>query len=58
MRSSSTHLFIHPRKLTGKWWTKALHNDGARNALTMSLKTAVGATIIALVFGLLFKIIK
>lgn len=48
-RSSS--LTWPPTGLTTKWWTKALHNPGARDALMMSLKTAVVATLIALVLG-------
>lgn len=49
--NTSSSLAWPPKGITGTWWTKALHNDGARNALTMSLKTAVGATIIALLLG-------
>ncbi len=49
--NTSSSLAWPPQGITGKWWAKALHNDGARNALTMSLKTAVGATIIALLLG-------
>ncbi|MEI7619427.1 MAG: ABC transporter permease [Actinomycetota bacterium] len=48
-RSSS--LTWPPTGFTTKWWAKALHNPGARDALFMSLKTAVVATLIALVLG-------
>ena len=37
--------------LTLKWWDKALHNPGARDALLTSLKAATGATLAALVLG-------
>jgi putative spermidine/putrescine transport system permease protein len=36
-----------------KWWQAAMHSTGARDALFVSLKTALGATVIALVLGLL-----
>ncbi len=49
--NTSSSLAWPPKGITAKWWTKALHNEGALNALTMSLKTAVGATIIALLLG-------
>lgn len=39
--------------LTLKWFGKAIHNEGAREALTVSLKAGLGATVIALVLGTL-----
>jgi len=49
--NTSASLAWPPKGFTGKWWTKAIDNDGARDALVMSLKTAVGATILALLLG-------
>ncbi|MGZ4762431.1 MAG: ABC transporter permease [Ilumatobacteraceae bacterium] len=45
-----------PKGVTLRWWRSALHSSGARNALFVSLKTATGATAIALVLGLLAAI--
>jgi putative spermidine/putrescine transport system permease protein len=42
-----------PKGVTLHWWRLALHSTGARDALIVSLKTAVGATAIAVVLGLL-----
>jgi putative spermidine/putrescine transport system permease protein len=42
-----------PEGFTLHWWDVALHNPGARDALVTSLKTAAGATVIALVLGTL-----
>jgi putative spermidine/putrescine transport system permease protein len=39
--------------LTLEWFGKAINNPGARDALLMSLKAAVGATAIALLLGTL-----
>jgi putative spermidine/putrescine transport system permease protein len=39
--------------LTLEWFDRALHNPGARDALVLSLKAALGATILALVLGTL-----
>jgi putative spermidine/putrescine transport system permease protein len=39
--------------LTLEWFDRALHNPGARDALMLSVKAAVGATILALVLGTL-----
>ncbi len=39
--------------LTLKWFGKAIHNEGAREALTVSLKAGLGATAIALILGTL-----
>jgi len=39
--------------LTLDWWGKALENQGARDALWMSVKAGLGATAIALVLGTL-----
>jgi putative spermidine/putrescine transport system permease protein len=39
--------------LTLEWFERAINNPGARDALWMSLKAAVGATLIALVLGTL-----
>ncbi len=47
----SASLAWPPTGFTLKWWNKAIHNDGARNALLMSMKTAVMATVIALLLG-------
>jgi len=40
-----------PEGFTLDWWRKAWHNTGARDALLVSLRTAVGATIIAVLLG-------
>lgn len=40
-----------PAGLTTKWWSRALANDGAREALWTSVKVGLGATAIALVLG-------
>jgi putative spermidine/putrescine transport system permease protein len=42
-----------PKGFTLRWWRAAAHSSGARDALLVSLKTACGATAIALVLGLL-----
>jgi putative spermidine/putrescine transport system permease protein len=42
-----------PKGFTLKWWQAAMHSTGARDALVVSLKTAAGATVIAIVLGLL-----
>jgi len=42
-----------PKGFTLHWWRVAAHSSGARDALVVSLKTAIGATAIALVLGLL-----
>jgi putative spermidine/putrescine transport system permease protein len=39
--------------LTLEWFDRALHNPGVRDALVLSLKAAVGATLLALVLGTL-----
>jgi putative spermidine/putrescine transport system permease protein len=39
--------------VTLEWFDRALHNPGARDALALSLKAAVGATLLALVLGTL-----
>jgi putative spermidine/putrescine transport system permease protein len=39
--------------LTLEWFDRALHNPGARDALALSLKAAVGATLLALLLGTL-----
>ena len=39
--------------LTLNWFSRALDNTGARDALWMSLKAALGATVLALVLGTL-----
>src|SRR5919205_3069235 len=39
--------------VTTEWFTKAFHNPGLRDALFMSLKAGVGATLIALLLGTL-----
>jgi putative spermidine/putrescine transport system permease protein len=49
--NTSSSLAWPPAGFTGKWWSRALDNEGARNALTMSVKTAIGATLIALLLG-------
>ena len=45
-----------PKGFTLRWWRSAWHSSGARDALLVSLKTATGATAIALVLGLLAAI--
>jgi putative spermidine/putrescine transport system permease protein len=47
----SASLSWPPKSFTFKWWGKALHNEGARDALVNSLKVATGATLVALVLG-------
>ncbi len=42
-----------PKGFTLHWWQSAMHSTGARDALFASLKTATGATAVALVLGLL-----
>ena len=39
--------------LTLEWFDRALHNPGVRDALMLSLKAALGATLLALVLGTL-----
>jgi len=39
--------------LTLEWFDRALHNPGVRDALMLSVKAALGATILALVLGTL-----
>jgi putative spermidine/putrescine transport system permease protein len=39
--------------VTFEWFTRAFHNPGLRDALLMSLKAGVGATLLALVLGTL-----
>src|ERR671932_2748651 len=39
--------------VTTEWFTKAFHNPGFRDALLMSLKAGLGATLIALALGTL-----
>jgi putative spermidine/putrescine transport system permease protein len=39
--------------VTLEWFDRALHNPGARDALVLSLKAALGATLVALVLGTL-----
>jgi putative spermidine/putrescine transport system permease protein len=40
-----------PEEYTLHWWSEAIDNEGARNALIESLKVAAIATLIALVLG-------
>ncbi|GAA1814777.1 ABC transporter permease [Actinomadura chokoriensis] len=40
-----------PPGFTGRWWSRALDNEGARQAVLTSLKAGLGATAIALVLG-------
>jgi putative spermidine/putrescine transport system permease protein len=40
-----------PSGLTFEWWTRTWHNEGAREALTTSVKAGLGATAVALVLG-------
>jgi putative spermidine/putrescine transport system permease protein len=42
-----------PPGLTLEWWGKALENDGARSALTYSLKVGLLATALAMLLGTL-----
>jgi putative spermidine/putrescine transport system permease protein len=42
-----------PKGFTLRWWRAAMHSTGARDALLVSLKTAAGATVIAIILGLL-----
>jgi putative spermidine/putrescine transport system permease protein len=49
--NTSSSLAWPPKGFTLHWWSKALDNEGARDALVMSIKTAIGATAIALLLG-------
>jgi putative spermidine/putrescine transport system permease protein len=49
--NTASSLAWPPAGFTLKWWGKAIDNEGARNALWMSVRTAIGATAIALVLG-------
>ncbi|CAB4880286.1 unannotated protein [freshwater metagenome] len=49
--NTSSSLAWPPKGLTLHWWGKAVQNQGARDALLMSIKTAVFATVIALLLG-------
>ena len=49
--NTSTVLAWPPKGVTLHWWRLALDNEGARHALYVSLRTAAGATSIALVLG-------
>jgi putative spermidine/putrescine transport system permease protein len=49
--NTSASLAWPPKGFTVSWWTKAWHNEGARDALWMSLRTAAGATTVALILG-------
>ncbi|AEW99149.1 ABC transporter permease [Streptantibioticus cattleyicolor] len=40
-----------PSGLTGRWWVRALHSEGAREALLTSVRAGLGATGVALVLG-------
>jgi putative spermidine/putrescine transport system permease protein len=40
-----------PPRWTTDWWVRAWHNAGARDALLTSVKTGLGATVVALVLG-------
>ena len=51
--NDSTSLAWPPRSFTTKWWTRAFHNVGARDALWNSLQVAAVATVLALVLGTL-----
>ena len=42
-----------PSGFTMHWWTSAFHSEGARHSLWVSVQTATGATIIALLLGTL-----
>ena len=49
--NTSASLAWPPSGFTLDWWHKAFHNQGARDAFVMSLRTALVATAIALVLG-------
>lgn len=49
--NSSASLAWPPKGFTTRWWSRAFQNDGAREALLVSLKTATGATLVALLLG-------
>ena len=51
--NSNASLAWPPKALTFRWWIRAFHNEGARDALVVSMKVAVGAMIVALVLGTL-----
>jgi putative spermidine/putrescine transport system permease protein len=49
--NDSPSLAWPPSGVTLRWWTKAFHNQGVRDALGNSLIVAAGATAVALVLG-------
>lgn len=49
--NSASSFSFPPEGLTVSWWSAALRNAGARSALVGSIRTAAGATLIALVLG-------
>jgi putative spermidine/putrescine transport system permease protein len=42
-----------PKSLTLQWWSKALHNAGAFDALRTSIEVGLAATVVALLLGTL-----
>jgi putative spermidine/putrescine transport system permease protein len=40
-----------PSGFTGRWWSQALDNEGARQAVLTSVKAGLGATALALLLG-------
>jgi putative spermidine/putrescine transport system permease protein len=51
--NTATSLSFPPKGVTLKWWSRAVDNHGARDALWNSVKVATGATLVALVLGTL-----
>ena len=49
--NTASSLAWPPTGFTFKWWSKAVENQGARSALLISIRTAIGATAIALLLG-------
>ena len=49
--NTASSLAWPPDGFTLEWWRKAVHNQGAIDALFVSLRTALGATAIALILG-------
>ena len=51
--NTSESLTWPPEGFTLDWWDRALHSEGAREALWTSLRIATAATILALILGTL-----
>ncbi|WP_265444909.1 ABC transporter permease [Flexivirga meconopsidis] len=45
-----------PPGFTGEWWSRAIHNDGAREALWTSVQVGIVATVVAALLGTLLAL--